>query len=130
MTGITGLGGVFVKAANKEETATWYRDKLGLALEPFGGINFGWRNTEDPSREGYSLFSLFERDTDYFGEASGNAMVNFRVENLDAYLAQLREAGVTVIDKIEDGEYGRFGWIEDPEGTRIELWEPPEGERG
>jgi predicted enzyme related to lactoylglutathione lyase len=130
MTGITGLGGVFVKAANKEDTANWYRDNLGLALEPYGGINFGWRNEEDPSRKGYSLFFVFKKDTDYFGETSGPAMINFRVENLDAYLAQLRQAGVTVIDKIEDGEYGRFGWIEDPEGMRIELWEPPEGQRG
>lgn len=127
MTGITGLGGIFLKAGKKNNTATWYRDTLGLAQEDYGGFHFNWRKAEDPSQPGLTIFSFFEKDTDYFGENSGDAMVNFRVDDLDAYLAQLKASGVTIIDKREDSEYGRFAWIQDPEGTRIELWQPPEG---
>ena len=130
MTGITGLGGIFVRSGDKPGAMTWYREKLGLDIQDWGGINFNWRNENNPDQTGYSLFSLFDRNTEYFGDKGQETMVNFRVEDLDSFLATLRASGVTVIDKIEDGDYGRFGWIEDPEGTRIELWEPPEGQRG
>lgn len=126
MAGITGLGGVFVKAGDTKELGRWYKEKLGLAPEDYGGFHFTWREAKDPASEGLTIFSLFDKDTDYFGEASRDVMMNFRVDDLDAYLAALKEAGVTVIDNREDSEFGRFAWIEDPEGNRIELWQPPE----
>lgn len=128
MAGITGLGGIFLKAGKTKETADWYRDKLGLSQEDYGGFHFNWLNAKDPEKAGMTIFSFFDKDTDYFGETSGDAMVNFRVDDLDAYLVQLKDAGVTIIDKREDSEYGRFAWVVDPEGTRIELWQPPEGQ--
>jgi predicted enzyme related to lactoylglutathione lyase len=130
MAKITGLGGVFLKAENKEELADWYRKSLGVDLEAYGGINFNWRNAEEPEKKGYTLFSLFDKDTDYFEPGKAPYMINFRVDDLDAVLALFKERGIKVFDKRLDGEFGRFGWILDPEGNRIELWEPPEGEQG
>lgn len=128
MAGITGLGGIFVKTGKSKETADWYRDTLGLSQEDYGGFHFNWRSTEEPSDPGLTIFSFFDKDTDYFGEDSGDTMINFRIDDLDSYLADLKAAGVTIVDKREDSEYGRFAWVVDPEGTRIELWQPPEGQ--
>ena len=130
MAKITGLGGVFIKSQDKTALMEWYRKSLGLPLEDYGGTGFDWRNAEDPEKTGYTLFSLFDKDTTYFEPSKAPFMINFRVDDLDAILAELKERGVTVIDQKEEGDFGRFGWILDPEGNRIELWEPPEGQRG
>jgi len=130
MAGITGFGGVFLKSEDKTGLADWYRKSLGLDLEDYGGMNFNWRNAEDPDKKGHTVFSLFDKDTTYFDPSKAPFMVNFRVDDLDAFLVELRGRGVTVDDKIEEGDYGRFGWIMVPDGNRIELWEPPKGERG
>ena len=121
MATVTGLGGIFFKSRDPSALAAWYAEHLGLDVDDWGGVRFD----EDEDRAGYILWSPFAADTRYFAPSTQPYMVNFRVDDLDALLAQLRAAGAVVDERIEQGEFGRFGWIMDPEGTRIELWQPP-----
>jgi predicted enzyme related to lactoylglutathione lyase len=125
---ISGVGGIFFKADNPEELAAWYQKHLGLEIEPFGGVIFRDKAAAEaaPNRERYTLWSPFAADTDYFAPSTKPFMINFRVSDLDGLLTQLRQGGVTVDDRTERSEFGYFGWAMDPEGNRIELWEPPE----
>ena len=118
MERVRGIGGYFIRARDPEALARWYRECLGLDLDQFGL----WQQEAGPT-----VFAPFASDTDYFGSRDQRTMLNFRVRDLDAMLAQLRAAGVEVIDALEESEFGRFGWAVDPEGTRFELWEPPPG---
>lgn len=122
MEQVTGIGGIFFRAQDPEKLAAWYQQNLGLPMKG-SEANFQWRESADPSRTGHTVWSLFPKDTDYFGPNGPVFMINYRVTNLDRMVAQLRAGGVKV-DKVEDFEYGRFAWISDPEGNRIELWEP------
>jgi predicted enzyme related to lactoylglutathione lyase len=125
MKRVTGIGGVFFKADDPEKLRGWYAKHLQFPIESWGGAAFKWCEHEDPKREGYTVWSPFERETDYFEPSKKPFMINFRVENLDSVLEQLRAEGVTVDDKRDESELGKFGWIMDPEGNRVELWEPP-----
>ena len=117
---VTGIGGVFLRARDPESLAAWYAEHLGVRLEPWGGAVL-------QAQDGETLvWSLFDAASDYFGRPDQQAMVNYRVADLNAMLAQLRGAGVEVESPRED-ENGRFGWGVDPEGNRFELWEPPPG---
>jgi predicted enzyme related to lactoylglutathione lyase len=121
MQRVTGIGGVFVRARDAAALRAWYAEHLGIEMGEWGGQQFIW------TAGGSTTWAVFEPDTDYFGSRDQRTMVNFRVDDLDAMLAQLRAAGVTVDDKIEEAEYGRFGWAQDGEGNRIELWQPTAG---
>jgi predicted enzyme related to lactoylglutathione lyase len=118
---VTGIGGVFFKAADPEALRSWYAGHLGIAVEDYGGATFQWKGP------GFTTWAIFPAESDYFGSGSQQWMVNFRVLDLDAMLEQLRAAGTSVDDRVEEHEYGRFGWAVDPEGNRFELWEPPTG---
>jgi predicted enzyme related to lactoylglutathione lyase len=124
MKRVTGIGGIFFKATDPKSQATWYREHLGLEVGDEGYTQFWWRKDDNPEERASSVWALFPRDTTYFDPGTAPFMINYRVENLDALLAQLREEGVQVDDRVEELEFGRFGWIMDPEGNRIELWEP------
>jgi predicted enzyme related to lactoylglutathione lyase len=124
MEQVMGIGGIFFKANDKDALAVWYRDNLGVPIQEWGGANFFWKEN-NPKGDAHTVWSPFPSDTDYFGPNPKGFMVNFRVRDLGAMLEQLRANGCDVDDKIEDGEYGKFGWVMDPEGNRIELWEPP-----
>ena len=124
MKRVTGIGGVFFKAENPKRLRDWYARHLGLPMKPFGSV-VRWREFNDPEREGYTIWSPFPRDTKYFGEKSTDFMINFRVEDLDAVLRALRRERVRLEERVEELEYGRFAWIRDPEGNRVELWQPP-----
>lgn len=126
MERVTGIGGIFFKSKDPKALNAWYRDHLGIEPSPDGSVVFEWRAKDEPDRVGYTVWSPFRHDTTYFDPGTATFMVNYRVADLDAILAQLRAAGVTVDDRIEDSEYGRFGWAMDPEGNRFELWQPPE----
>jgi predicted enzyme related to lactoylglutathione lyase len=116
---VTGIGGVFFRARDPRALGAWYAENLGISLEDHGSALF-------TAEEGdQTVWSPFASDTDYFGRRDQQCMVNFRVRDLDAMRAQLREAGADVDDRVEDSEYGRFGWAADPEGNRFELWQPP-----
>jgi predicted enzyme related to lactoylglutathione lyase len=122
MAKVIGLGGIFFKSRDPAALSAWYAKHLGLSVENWGGVRFD----EDEQRAGYTLWSPFAADTTHFAPSTHPYMVNFRVDDLDALLAQLRAAGVEVDERVEQSEFGSFGWIMDPEGTRVELWQPPE----
>ncbi|OOG60990.1 glyoxalase [Rhodanobacter sp. B05] len=121
MAKVTGLGGIFFKSRDPVALSAWYAKHLGMIAEEWGGVRFN----EDEQRAGYTLWSPFAADTSYFGSGPQSCMLNFRVDDLDALLAQLRADGVVVDERVDQSEFGRFGWITDPEGTRVELWQPP-----
>jgi predicted enzyme related to lactoylglutathione lyase len=116
MERVRGIGGYFLRAADPEALSAWYRECLGLDVDEHGL----WRQEAGPT-----VFATFESETDYFGSRTQQTMLNFRVRDLDAMLAQLRSLGADVADETEDMDgVGRFGWVTDPEGHRIELWQP------
>jgi len=122
MERVTGIGGVFQRAGEAAGLRAWYAEHLGIDLSEWGTKTF------DSTPGASTTWAIFDEDTEYFGRREQAFMVNFRVADLDAMLAQLRSAGVEVIDALEESEFGRFGWAVDPEGTRFELWEPaPDG---
>lgn len=124
MQKVRGLGGVFFKAQDPAALGAWYRDNLGVDLESWGGARFIWKDC-DPKGDACTVWTPFKSTTEYFAPSQASFMINYRVDDLDAMLAQLRAAGAVVDDKIDDSEYGRFGWCMDPEGNRLELWQPP-----
>jgi catechol 2,3-dioxygenase-like lactoylglutathione lyase family enzyme len=126
MERVTGIGGVFFKANNPKALTDWYRRHLGVPEDADGSVVFPWREEADRERPGKTVWSAFPRDTKYFEPSTAPFMINYRVRDLDRLLEELRREGVEVDPRIEEGEYGRFAWVMDPEGNRIELWEPPE----
>lgn len=123
MKRVTGLGGFFLKCKNTEEMYQWYEKHLGVT-RAYGTVSFEWRDVDEPEKTGSTAWALFPEDTQYFDPSRSPFMMNFRVENLEQLLQALRAEGVQVHDKVESYEFGKFGWIMDPEGNRIELWEP------
>jgi predicted enzyme related to lactoylglutathione lyase len=114
---VEGVGGVFFRSRDPDSLRAWYAENLGIAMEDYG--------TTFTSKEGdQTVWAPFPAETTYFGSREQQLMVNFRVRDLDAMLAQLRSNGVEVDDRVEELQYGRFGWATDPEGNRLELWEP------
>jgi predicted enzyme related to lactoylglutathione lyase len=124
MNNVTGIGGIFIKAKNPVKLAAWYRDNLGIDFNGNTYITFKWINQNNPEVPGSTVFSFFREDSDYFSPTKSRCMLNFRVNNLHALLRELSHKGVEVIDKTEYHSYGSFGWIIDPEGNKVELWEP------
>ena len=128
MQRVTGIGGIFFKAANPASLYDWYEKHLGIKQDaPGQGAAFHWRDASDPEKPGMTAWSIFPETTKYFDPSKSTFMINYRVENLDALLEVLRAEGVEIDPKREDHDYGRFAWITDPEGNKIELWEPPKG---
>jgi predicted enzyme related to lactoylglutathione lyase len=128
MKDVLGIGGIFFKANDPEKLAAWYQEHLGLKLEDYGGVTFRENDVATlpaSKRQTYLVWSPFPADTDYFAPSEKPFMINFRVADLDALLTRLRAEGVTVDDRTEKSDFGYFGWIMDPEGNRVELWEPP-----
>jgi catechol 2,3-dioxygenase-like lactoylglutathione lyase family enzyme len=124
MKRVTGLGGVFFKAKDPKVMYDWYQKHLGIEGKPGEGAMFHWRDAADPEKTGMTVWSIFPQTTKYFDPSPAPFMMNFLVDDLDALLQALKDEGVA-IDKVEKHEYGKFAWIADPEGNRIELWEPP-----
>ena len=118
---VTGIGGVFFKSENPTETKNWYKNHLGLNTDDYG-CTFWWKDTE--GNDATTQWSPFKKDTTYFEPSKKDFMMNFRVHDLKALLEILKEEGVTVVGKIEEYDYGKFGWILDPDGNKVELWEP------
>jgi predicted enzyme related to lactoylglutathione lyase len=129
MNRVIGIGGIFFKARDPEKLAAWYKQHLGVEVEDWGGAVFREGAGADlkPKRQALINWSPFEETTDYFKPSEKPFMINYRVHDLDALLAQLRSEGVEIDPKPpEKSEFGYFAWIMDPEGNRIELWEPQE----
>ncbi len=121
---VTGIGGIFFRAEDPEGLAGWYRRHLGIRVEGAAAV-FAWRGGKDPRRKGHTIWSVFPAGSGYLGEDDARFMINYRVRDLDGLLAALRKEGVRVDPQVEDTPHGRFGWATDPEGNRVELWEPP-----
>lgn len=125
MKRVTGIGGIFFKGQNAEQLRSWYQEHLGIESQGDWGATFEWREAANPDETGQTAWSIFAGHTKYFEPSTAPFMINYRVGDLHALLAQLRSEGVEVDDKVDESEFGKFGWIMDPEGNRIELWEPP-----
>jgi catechol 2,3-dioxygenase-like lactoylglutathione lyase family enzyme len=126
MKRVTGIGGIFFKSKDPKALGEWYRTHLGLNVEEWGGAVFEW--ADDPSEgKGTTTWSPFKQDTTYFEPGTAPFMINFRVADLHELLAALRAEGCDVQDKVEESEFGKFGYVIDPDGNKLELWEPPSG---
>ena len=120
---VTGIGGIFFKSKDPKLLNEWYYNNLGLVPNEYGSI-FEFRNTDRTEEKGYLQWSPFKETTKYFLPSEKDFMVNFRVENMDELVKDLRNSGITFTDTVETYEYGKFVHIMDPEGNKIELWEP------
>jgi len=118
MAKAVGVGGVFIKARDPKALNAWYAEHLGIRVE-YGALDF-----DGPESFGKTVFTHFPSDTKYFGDGPQQVMVNFRVDDMDALIAALTAAGVRIDPKRSDESYGRFAWIWDLEGNRVELWQP------
>lgn len=125
MQRVTGIGGVFIQSKDPERLYAWYERHLGVKRDPAAGgsVVFNWR--DDAGGDGMTVWSIFPENSPYFHPSRANFMINYRVADIDALLEVLRAEGVEIDPKREDFDYGRFAWIMDPDGNRIELWEPP-----
>ena len=123
----TGIGGIFFKAKDAQALREWYQRHLGIELEPWGGSAFRWTDAQGQPFNGTTVWNVFEAGSDYFAPSKSPFMINYRVDDLHAVLKDLREEGCAVQEKVEESEYGKFGWVLDPEGNKVELWQPPAG---
>lgn len=124
MNKVTGIGGIFFKSKDTEAINEWYKTHLGFDTNPYG-TTFKWKD-HDSGKEGLTLWNAFKSDTKYFEPSTKDFMINFRVTNLEELVTELRQNGVTIVDELETYDYGKFIHIMDPEGNKIELWEPSE----
>ena len=124
---VTGIGGVFFKCKDPEKIKSWYKTNLGLQTDQYG-TTFEWHQGADPGKKGYTQWSPFKESTKYFLPSEKEFMINYRVENLEELLLELKKNGVTILDSVESFDYGKFVHILDPEGNKIELWEPVDEE--
>ncbi len=127
MKRVTSLGGIFFKCQDPDQMKQWYEKHLGVQTDKYG-TSFEWRQADDSEKKGFTAWSPFKADTKYFAPSDSSFMINYRVENLEWLVKELEKEGVTIVDKIEDFEYGKFVHIMDPEGNKIELWEPNDEE--
>ncbi len=123
MKKVTGIGGVFFKCEDPEVMKRWYAEKLGMITNEYGAA-FEWRQAENPEKSGYTSWSPFSRKSTYFAPSKKEFMINYRVADLTALIEELRAGGVPIVGEIEQFDYGKFAHILDPEGNKIELWEP------
>ncbi len=123
---VLGVGGVFFRSPDPARLAKWYKDALGLAIEAWGTTHGTSFSPEAMPKNSFTVWSTFAADTEYFGASGQSFMINLVVDDLDAALKNVKAAGGQVIPEKEEHDFGRFGWIVDPDGNRVELWEPPE----
>jgi catechol 2,3-dioxygenase-like lactoylglutathione lyase family enzyme len=120
---ILGIGGIFFKTANQAQMKQWYAQHLGFA-DKGGGVMLHWRDFDDPKKERMTIWSLFPANTNYFAPGQAPFMINYIVDDMDAILDRFQKKGVKIDPKRQDESYGRFAWIYDPDGNKIELWQP------
>ena len=128
MKRVTGIGGIFFKAKDAKALHAWYRQHLGIDVQPWGGASFTSTGADGKPVAETTAWLIASEKSDQFAPSAAPFMVNYRVEDLDALIKALREEGCNVLDEVSDSEYGKFGWVIDPEGNKIELWQPPAGQ--
>ena len=127
MTRVTGIGGIFFKAKDPKAMQAWYKQHLGIDVKPWGGAAFRWADAEGKPTGGTTAWSITSTKSDMFAPSTAPFMVNYRVADLHGLLKALKDEGCNVLDKVDESEFGKFGWVIDPEGNKVELWEPPAG---
>ncbi len=126
MKRVTGIGGIFFSAKDPVALRAWYKRHLGIDVQDWGGTAFQWVDASGTPVGGTTVWSI--GGGDYFAPSKSSFMVNYRVADLRALLQVLRDEGCEVLEKTDDSEFGKFGWVMDPEGNKVELWQPPEGQ--
>jgi len=128
MKRVTGIGGIFFKAKDAPALQAWYKRHLGIDVQPWGGTAFTWTDSHGKPTSGTTVWSIGPENGDQFAPSKSSFMVNYRVEDVRAVVTALKAEGCNVLDKIDDSEYGKFAWVIDPEGNKVELWQPPAGQ--
>jgi len=128
MKRVTGIGGIFFHAKDPVALRAWYKTHLGIDVQEWGGTTFTWTDAEGKPTGGMTVWSIGQAGGDHFAPSQSSFMVNYRVDDLAALLKVLRAEGCHVLDKTDDSEFGKFGWVMDPEGNKVELWQPPPGQ--
>ena len=127
MKRVTGIGGIFFKAKDPVALRAWYKKHLAMDVADWGGAAFSWADENGKPAPGTTIWSVSGADSDNFAPSTQSFMINYRVADLSSVLKALREEGCNVLEKTDDSEYGKFGWVMDPEGNKVELWQPPAG---
>ena len=128
MKRVTGIGGIFFNANDPVTMRAWYKDRLGIDVQSWGGAAFDWVDAEGNPTKGTTAWLIGGADSKQFLPSKSTFMVNYRVDDLTALLQSLRDEGCNVLEKTDDSEYGKFGWVMDPEGNKVELWQPVQGQ--
>ncbi|MEO8624002.1 MAG: VOC family protein [bacterium] len=128
MKRVTGIGGIFFKAKDAPALHAWYKRHLGIDVQPWGGAAFTWTDGDDQPIAGTTAWLIAPTTSEQFAPSGATFMVNYRVDDLLALVQVLREEGCNVLEKVDDSEYGKFAWVMDPEGNKVELWQPIAGQ--
>ena len=128
MKRVTGIGGIFFKARDPVTLRAWYQKHLGIDVQEWGGAAFTWADAEGKPTIGTTIWSIGGIEGDQFAPSTAPFMINYRVADVHALVALLRAEACNVLDKVDESEYGKFAWVIDPEGNKVELWEPPPGQ--
>ncbi|HEX5344094.1 MAG TPA: VOC family protein [Duganella sp.] len=128
MKRVTGIGGIFFYAQDPKALGEWYKRHLGIDVQAWGGAAFDWTDDSGQPTGGTTAWCISAADSNAFAPGSKPFVVNYRVHDLAALLQALRDEGCNVLDKTDDSEFGKFGWVIDPEGNKVELWQPPSGQ--
>ena len=128
MKRVTGIGGIFFQAKDPVALRDWYRRHLGIDVQEWGGAAFSWSGTDGKPTAGTTIWNIGATGNEYYAPGTASFMVNYRVADVHALVAALRAEGCNVMEKVDESEYGKFGWVIDPEGNKVELWEPPPGQ--
>ncbi|WIH04853.1 VOC family protein [Xanthomonas translucens pv. graminis] len=127
MKRVTGIGGIFFKANDAAALQAWYKRHLGIDVQEWGGTAFPWTDDAGTPVAASTIWSIGAAQDDQFAPSTAPFMINYRVEDLHALVEALRKEGCNVLDRVDDAEYGKFAWVIDPEGNKVELWQPPAG---
>ena len=128
MRRVTGIGGVYFHAKNPVALRAWYEQHLGIDVQEWGGTAFTWTDAAGSPMKGTTVWLIGAADGNSFAPSTASFMINYRVDDLDSLLKTLRDEGCNVLEKADDSEFGKFGWVIDPEGNKVELWQPPAGQ--
>lgn len=128
MKRVTGIGGIFFKSKDAPSLQAWYQRHLGIDVQVWGGTAFSWADDEGKPIAGTTVWSISGEGSEQFSPGTSSFMINYRVDDLHALIAALKDEGCNVLEKIDESEFGKFGWVIDPEGNKVELWQPPYGQ--
>ena len=128
MKRVTGIGGIFFKSSRPDELRAWYKRHLGVDVQAWGGAAFSWVGDDGKPAAGTTVWTITDAGSDLFAPSTASFMVNYRVADVHGLVRELRAEGCNVLEKVEDTEYGKFAWVIDPDGNKVELWEPPAGQ--